>query len=93
MRLFGRSNEVDVLAYRLTVVGSDEAAVLAEFYLPTNEGGRGDFIQVGLLRRTRVRHCNRRGFCGSNSLVREPFDFVLWLLRGRRLRNHLSSCG
>ena len=52
-----------------------------------------NFIQVGLLRRTRVRHCNRRGFCGDNSLVREPFDFVLWLLRGRLLRNRLSPCG
>ena len=35
----------------------------------------------------------RRGFRGSDGLVREPFDFVLWLLRRRLLRNCLPSCG
>ena len=28
-----------------------------------------NFVQVGLLRRTRVRHRDRRGFCGSDDLV------------------------
>src|SRR5262249_11436043 len=51
-----------------------------------------NFIQVGLLRRTRVRHRGRRGFRGSDHLAGEPLDFVLRLLRGRLGRSHLPAC-
>ena len=65
--LIRKRNEVDVVADRLTVVVRDEAAVLAELYLPTNEGGRRDFVQVGLLARTRVRHRNGVAFAGATT--------------------------
>ena len=94
--LIRERNEVDVVADRLTVVGSDEAAVLAEFYLPTNEGGRRDFVEVSLPKHAVVRDCDvgrlgqydaaairrRRGSLLRPFSGRQPITLSVGLLAG-----------
>src|SRR5262245_41189247 len=88
------SNERDILAYFLVIIPRNVPSLFrVELHWAADDCCRRNSIQVLIAWVSGIRHCNRRGFCGSNSLVREPFDFVLWLLRGRLLRNHLPPCG
>src|SRR5262245_50329444 len=88
------SNERDILAYFLVIIPRNIPSLFCvELHWTADDCCRRNSIQVLIAWVSRIRHCNRRGFCGCNSLVREPFDFVLWLLRGRLLRNCLLACG
>jgi len=87
-------NERDILAYLLVIVPRDIPSFFCvELHWTADDCCRRNPIQVLIAWVSGIRHCNRRGFCGSNSSVREPFDFALWLLRGRLLRNSLPPCG
>src|SRR5262249_58765524 len=79
-------NERDILAYLLVIVPRDIPSFFCvELHWTADDCCRRNPIQVLIAWVSGIRHCNRRGFCGSNSSVREPFDFALWLLRRQLL--------